>query len=176
MRTPVIHRIAITGVFISLVATTEAPAQTDSGATRVRVKFTPDQTIQGMVVASNDASISVDTGGAGIVQIDRDEILHVDRYEGQRRNWSYGLLVGAAAGMIVGGIVAATDEPEEDEMDFHMDGFVVAGYGLLGGAVGGAVGAFIKSDRWVSIPVSDVTIGIAPNHERGIAVTMSASF
>ena len=173
MRTPMIHRSIVVCVLILFGATSAGVAE--KAATRVRVKFTPDQTIQGTVVASDDATISVDTGGAGVVQIDRDSIQRIDRYQGQKRNWGYGLLAGVAAGWIVGGIVAS-QEPDEGEIDIHMDGVVAAGYGLIGGMVGAGVGTLIKSDRWESVPVSDVTIGVAPNREHGVAVTMSLNF
>jgi hypothetical protein len=51
------------------------------------------------------------------------------------------------------------------------------GAGLATGAsIGAAVGYFIKSERWTSLPMDRVRVGIAPSGKGGVALSLALHF
>ena len=151
-----------------------ASAQDLVSGERVRLSLTSDQRVTGTIVSSDATSIVVrsEDGGASTT-VQRAAIVRADRHAGTRRNWGYGLLVGAASGLTTAAILEATNEPDENE--WEMPGLVYTGYTLLGALTGTVVGALIETDRWERVsagPAVGIEIGDSP----GIAVSWVVRF
>lgn len=161
---------------LTLLATAPvmASAQDLTTGERARFSLASDQRITGTIVSTDATTIVVqpEDGGAPTT-IQRATVVRADRHAGTRRNWGYGLLIGATTGLATAVILEATNEPDENELD--MPEVVYTGYTMLGALAGTVVGAFIQTDQWERAamgPAVGIDIGDSP----GIAVSWVVRF
>jgi hypothetical protein len=145
-----------------------APPTLTAGA-KVRLRAPATGKVQGIVIGMDEASLHVRTDD-GPVKVRRDEITRIEVGAGRRRRTVKGLLIGAAmtgasaamgGGCSPGGCSSGSDH---------------AAAGIAAGAtIGAAVGYLVKSERWTSLPVERVRVGVAPNRH-GVVLSLSVRF
>lgn len=87
------------------------------------------------------------------------------------------VLIGAVAGAAIGGVVAGTSgscAADDPWCRFWRSLAVLGGVGV-GGVVGAGVGALIKGEKWMTVPLEH-RVSIAPLPGRGMGVAMTVEF
>jgi hypothetical protein len=153
-----------------------AHAETLGEGDRVRVRYAGG-TVDGHLVSMDDAVVVVDANGTSTPStIQRSSITGFERLDGKKRNWGYGLFIGAATGAAVGGVALATTDPDPNELQ-GMNGTVVAGFTVLGAAAGAVVGLFIQTDRWTNVPLdNNLRLGLENSNSRGVGLSLIYGF
>jgi hypothetical protein len=141
-----------------------------SVGSKVRLRAPATGKVQGIVIGMDDALLQIRTDD-GPMNVRRDAITRIEVGAGRRRRTVKGLLIGAAmtgasaalgAGCSPGGCSSESDH---------------AAAGVAAGAtIGAAVGYLIKSERWTSLPVEQVRVGVAPSRRGGVALSLSLRF
>lgn len=111
--------------------------------TKLSVKIKTGETIQGNVSSVSSSRLSL-LRGSSIVDLERDKISKVHRVGGGQvgKSTVIGLGVGTAAGVAIGGVVAATDGPTESG-EGHLPILVIGTAGaIIGTATGALTGLF----------------------------------
>jgi hypothetical protein len=80
-----------------------------------------------------------------------------------------GLLVGAAAGIIIG----TRGEPEVD-YDPRWTGGIAGG--IWGTLLGLGIGLLIRTDRWEEVPLDKLRVSVAPQRDGRFGLGLSVSF
>ncbi len=134
---------------------------------RVRVTTLADSTLVGQVVELTDAGFILAVSDSRREEITpRRGISKLERSLGPRSGsrWLSGLLAGTGLGFASAGIVCGqregvgwTVDPESECMDDGV-GATLVGAGVVGGLV---VGYLIKTEKWQTIPISQVGFGPA---------------
>jgi hypothetical protein len=102
---------------------------------------------------------------------------------GQQSRAGRGALIGLAAGAGVGAVLGTLAGIAMPPDVCSGDGCVI-GVAAIGAAAGGAagtlvgltVGAFITSERWESVPLDEIQVGLSPFATDGVAVSVSLRF
>ena len=137
--------------------------------------------------ARGDTAIAFSLGGAK----------QIDRFAGRRSTWAFGMGIGAGAGLVLGTLAgvflsagvkfldasfcsAVNNGTRNPSCEQPVTGALVAegaGAGLLAGAaVGMAVGALMRTDRWQRVPSGHaLTFGLAPSGS-GVALRGTLRF
>jgi hypothetical protein len=158
-------------LFPSLMFANMAHAERLDPGDRVRLEY-PGGKLDGQLVSSHGDSVVIATSGSTPPStIRKDSITHLERLDGQKRNWGRGALIGAAAGAVTGGIVMATDNSAG-----WGDSFAVGPCTLLGAAAGALVGGFIQTDRWTDVSHDEIRVGVTPSGRSGVALSLAWNF
>jgi hypothetical protein len=145
------------------------------GGTRVRVRSTILPARFSGQVATLDEKVLTLNGGGGPLKIPVDSIEVLEVSLGRKRQWLRGLGIGAAAGFGLG--FSYPVDPRDCDLDspnFCSRGEALAGSTVAFAAIGGAIGAFIKADRWAAVDkgtlmtVSSVLMG----NRKGVAMSL----
>ncbi len=178
--------LMITGEALAQGETTPVPI----GA-RVRVSLrTPlapqshllrERIIGSLMNLEGDRVIVSEKGGPGLsIPIESVRAFEVSRgrKSGAGRGAVIGLLSGAAGGIGAGLIVCGNGECEYSSSDYTplVAGVLGIGGALFGAGVGALVGGRIHSDRWESIPLEDLRVGLGTSGGRVTCVRLSAAF
>lgn len=147
--------------------------------TRVRVTATTliAPLIANFMQTRGDTAVFIaDGGGRGVWSIAISDIRQIERSSGERKtNRPYvirGAGWGGAAGAVLGYTFAATAKPADSTRKYNRLGSL--GIGAAGGAVIGAlIGSRFGTERWVPVPVRQVSITPRRN---GTAVGFSFTF
>lgn len=153
---------------------------------RLQTKLAPGQWTKGILVSADAGSVAMVPEGApplGANQL-RLPVASVGRFElktGSKRQWLYGLLIGAALGVAIGATVeldpAAACAGDEyyyfpSETYICSRGEAIA-YSVLGSSLlGVGIGALIKTDRWT--PVALDALAPPPARVSGIVPRLRA--
>ncbi|UCC84510.1 MAG: hypothetical protein JSW46_06170 [Gemmatimonadota bacterium] len=88
-----------------------------------------------------------------------------------------GLLLGAGGGAFLGYLSCACEPKESDCVDTNVTKGVLIGGVFLGG-IGFAIGSGIKVDRWETVPLDKLRVGLVPQRtgRLGLAVCASIRF
>lgn len=124
---------------------------------RLQTTAAAGQWMKGVLVSADSASMAFVPEGApplGANQM-RLATASVARFEirtGRKRQWLWGLAVGAAVGLAVGATVEVDPVACEFSYDYECSrGEALALYGITLAATGAGVGALIKTDRWTPV-------------------------
>lgn len=87
------------------------------------------------------------------------EVVRLEVYRGEKRHTVVGVLIGSAAGILTGLVIASNTQSAEPGFLSELDeGLSDAGYVLLstviGATVGGFVGSRIRSPKWEEVSLS----------------------
>jgi hypothetical protein len=136
--------------------------------------------VQGTVIATDDSSLLINTEQQMPLRVSRQAVTRLEVVVGRRRNARKGLIIGAAAGAALVGLVAATPKdslcpPKELDVQECLDArslFLTAGVPILA-LEGAGIGALIKSDRWSSVPIDKAHVTVTPTrHGLGLALSL----
>ena len=95
-------------------------------------------------------------------------------HDGTSGHFGTGVLVGAAVGCGTSLLVVAVDDDSDDFID--LSGFVI-GAGTVGGAViGGLIGAFARTDKWKSVPIGSLSLGVQPVNDGKAGISLTLRF
>lgn len=185
---------AATAAALVLAVGRPAPAQ-DAAAlgpgVRVRVSVAASRdSLKGTVQSLDQAVLSVISDDRQLVRIPRTSITRLETAWGRKGNARKGLLIGGLVGLGSGILVCAigTERTDFDDVihdfdDVYYDecdgagewaGYVFAGTAVWGG-IGALIGHFIKSDRWVEMPIDKVQVAMGPSG-RGWGLAVSVRF
>lgn len=146
---------------------------------RVRI-FAPSlvqgRRIPGVITAIDEESATVATDTGLPVVVAREAVASLELSMGRKRNTLKGTAIGAVAGVALG--VAATVDPRNCDMNspnFCSRGEAVRTSIVGGAALGAVIGAFVKSDRWVHVPLERWNVDVRPTRGGGRA-SISFSF
>ncbi len=177
-------RLALAVTLVLVATTPRLHAQADATAlppgSRVRV-HQGAQSATGTLVSVDSTSLTFITGSADTVTAPRDSITGVDVSLGTKSGAGKGALiglgVGAATGVIFGAVASTADD--NSWVEFSV-GQWVAGYGLLGAALGTLVGVIIgsahHSDRWQPAVLPTVSFQAVGSEDQRVALGVRIRF
>jgi len=160
--------VSIGAGWLAVAFATAAFAQVPKGD-RIRLQVDPVGKIDGQFVASDDSSVTV-LSRSSTLQIDRDKIERVQRYQGEHRNWKRGALIGAGVGLTFGLLIEAVGSMEGESTH----GAAALSLTICAGGFGALIGGLIKTDDWKTLPVESLNVSLG--RESGIGLTLTASF
>jgi len=87
-----------------------------------------------------------------------------------------GFWVGAAAGAVIAGSLENTEDSEFPDVNPDETVGALLGGALLGGLAGAGLGALvgstIKTDRWEPVPIDRLRVGVVPDRDRWLALSV----
>jgi len=108
-------------------------------------------------------------------------VTRLEVFAGRKSHW----ILGAAVGGVSGGLLAALSGAMVNTLvcDVTLPGANCSDSSppyvpfIVGGAlIGAGVGALIKTDRWVPVPLERLRVGAAPRRNGGFGLGVSLSF
>jgi hypothetical protein len=154
---------------------------------RVRLAVTSSRDLlKGTVQALDPDVLAVISDDHQLVKVPRASITRLETGWGRKGNARKGLIIGGLIGVGGGLLVCGTDDDDFFEgfrydstnLDTCDGGEWVALPLLVGAAYGGVgalIGHFIKSDRWVEVPLARVRMSLGPARH-GLGLSLSLSF
>lgn len=127
-------------------------------------------TILGTVMSVDRESLLVSTDDQRPFRVSRQAISRLEVSTGKSRQALKGMLVGAGIGAVVLGALGGVGTAGSSHGEA-----AVLGVGV-GAAYGVGFGALLKRDRWSSVPLESVRIGLAPTRGKGLGLALSMSF
>jgi hypothetical protein len=132
--------------------------------------------IQGVIAAVDRESATVTTDSGVPVVVPRETVASFEVSVGRKRNTLKGTAIGAVAGAAIGVLTPVDPGRCRADSSYYCSRQEAVGTSILGAAVCGAViGAFVKSDRWVHVPLDRWSVNVAPLRGGGRA-SLSLSF
>lgn len=99
-----------------------------------------------------------------------------DRKSRARFGMIIGFWVGAAAGAVIAGSLENTEDSEFPDVNPDETVGALLGGALLGGLAGAGLGALvgstIKTDRWEPVPIDRLRVGVVPDRDRWLALSV----
>lgn len=139
---------------------------------RVRLTLAGEraQHVVGIVVPEGGDSLMVRTRDS-LAVIPRDRVQRVELSNRGGRRIGTGMLIGFAAGAVVGGVAGVSCTGDcQAEMPLILGGAA----GGIGALLGGAVGALVRSERWTDANQAGSTVRVGPGRDgRGMALGIS---
>jgi hypothetical protein len=151
---------------------------------RVRIAASGSkERLKGTVQSLDQSVLAVISDDHQLVRVPRSTITSLETGWGRKGNAKKGFIIGGAIG-VAGGLLtcAVSDDDwpfEDDTINSSCEGADWVGIPLLAGGVYGGVGAlighFIKSDRWVEVPLDRLKLSVGPARA-GLGVALSVRF
>lgn len=108
------------------------------------------------------------------IRVPVSEVTRCRVQDGTSGHFGTGVLVGAVVGCGISLLVVAVDDDSDDFVD--LSGFVI-GAGTVGGAaLGGLIGAFARTDKWKSVPIGSLSLGVQPISDGKAGLSLSLRF
>jgi hypothetical protein len=127
-------------------------ASTLAPGTRVRVVSTAAPSVNGVVLAADETTVTLARENGPALKIPTHSIIGMDMNIGHKRRWREGLGIGVLTGVLIG--FTATVDPTycgSYSGNSCSRGEAVASGMVGGGLLGTGIGALIKTDRWAPI-------------------------
>jgi hypothetical protein len=124
---------------------------------RLHTMAAPGAWIKGILVSADSASVALVPEnapplGANQLRVPSGSVGRFELHTGSKRHWLRGLLAGVALGVAIGFSMDVDPVACEFDYDYACSRGEAVAYGALGmGALGGGVGALIKTDRWTPV-------------------------
>lgn len=161
VRSSLVVVAAVSCVANALLA--QRPAPPDPGA-RVRVFGVPGtaapRKAAGFLVArTRDSLIVMRDSAAALVVYSTEQILQLQASVGKKSAVGQGMLIGFGVGVVAGIVSAArpNGDPECTEVcetiDAFFDPYEIVALGVLGLAGGAIAGAFVRVEKWTTVPI-----------------------
>jgi hypothetical protein len=148
---------------------------------RVRVEVSGAERVTGTVTALSPEAITLDIDGTGRT-FPRSSLTDVEVSTGIGSHWKTGAAVGAVVGAVGtfvvldrGGSTNPCDsDANQDAMGMGACVGIAALGGLGGALIGGFVGSLAHSERWETVPLDEVRLGLlAPSGGRSLGLTVA---
>ncbi len=148
--------IIFLSVMVLAVMYHPAPIFGQSVGERLRVKIISGITITGTVRSTSENSFDLILSGGGLRPVPFGNILVLERSLGVKNRMKTGFLIGAGTGTALGVLNGLTwGGATGFGFTVALTGTIIWGGGL--GLIGGAIGYFIKTEQWESIPIPSVS-------------------
>jgi len=148
---------------------------------RVFTRALPDRTVEGRIVSADASAVTLvprlaDPFERGELTVRTSDVAKLEVTFGKKRHGWQGALIGAAAGALVG--LAFDVDPVLCKVDNNY--FCSRGAAIAGGAgafaiVGGAIGFFVKTDRWTPVALDTLGPPSGATSERSSALSFGAT-
>jgi hypothetical protein len=128
--------------------------------------------LTGSLLTLDEKTLTIVDSDGQAVKIPREIVTHLDVSWGRKRNVLPGLLIGAAAGGLIAAILPLCDSYDGT---CSTRGELITGGVIAFGGIGAGVGALVRSDKWVEMPMGRVRVGLQPIPARrgaGLALTL----
>jgi hypothetical protein len=123
------------------------------------------------------------TNDQEVVKVPREQVTRLEIAWGRRGHAGKGFLTGALAGALMGSLLMAGSSeplfcfgvgcgPPTTREKLAFVGFTT----LASGGIGAGIGALIRSDRWLEVPLGRVRVSAGPTGVRGVGVSASLTF
>lgn len=167
--------------FVDLFAQ-EKPAVAPGAKVRVSAPPVVEKRVVGFVVLLDRDTLVLNVEGRAeplTVPLASVSVLEVHRGRKSRvgRGALIGLAVGAGGGAIIGALATS------DSCLFDPDPCPAAGAGagalffvLPGTVIGAIIGALTRTDRWETVPLDQIRVGLTPLQPHGFTVSFSVRF
>lgn len=123
---------------------------------RLFTRALPNQRVEGVLLRADASEVSILPAGDLLVgtelTVPANDVIRLELALEKKRHWWQGLLIGAAAGALLG--LGDDVDPALCELNENVScsrGEAIADYALGGAAVGVAIGAFVRTDRWTPV-------------------------
>ena len=134
----------------------------------------------GTVVSMDADTLVLDLAGRNAsLPVPVASVTSLDVSQGTTSRVISGVLIGGVIGLVVGTVVASTKQNEAcgdyEGSWFCMSPWILAGIGgpAAGALLGAGIGSQIKVERWETVPLDRIRIGLTP---RGGGLEVSAKF
>jgi len=145
-------------------------------ASRCSTRYRVARTAGAYRHVSDDSLVFDAFVGAAPLSLPLEAVHRIEVVQGQKSRWlsgmGLGLVVGTVGGAVIG-YAATADEPSLPGIGAVAGLVLGAPVGLL---TGGIVGAFLKTERWQSVPLHDLRATVAPQTDGRFALGLSARF
>lgn len=132
--------------------------------------------VEGTVMAMDETSLLVSTNDQRPLTVRRQDIASLEVSAGRQRSVIQGTVIGAIAGILLLQ-TSVRDQCAGNDTACYTDRSRATVDGLVGGAVWGAgIGALIKRDRWMAVPVESVRVSVTPSRGRGVRLSLSVAW
>ncbi len=174
------NRVQLAAFVLLMPGSMALAQQTPDLAVGTRVRVTAPgagrQQLAGNIVAVDEKALTVIDDGRP-VRVPHELITKLDVSWGRKRHVWQGLLVGAAAGGLIGAVLPLCTQDMSGYETCSTRGELITG-GVIGfGGVGAMLGALVKSDKWVETPLDGVRIGLRSGPSgRGVGVALRLAF
>lgn len=138
--------------------------------------------LKGTVRSADDATFTVIGDDGPTVSVAREHVQKLEISQGRNGHARKGFLIGALFGAVMGAVlVAGADEsfcylspcaPATTGEKAALFGFSTVAYGGLGALVG----VFVKTERWLDVPLHQPRVQVVPTRGRGIGINVSVAF
>jgi hypothetical protein len=152
---------------------------------RVRIAVaTSRDRLKGTVQALDESVLSVISDDHELIRVPRSSITGLETGWGRRGNAKRGLVIGGLVGVGVGLLVCGVDETYRHDSDRISEDTACHGgewvafpllTGVAYGGLGALIGHFIKTDRWVEVPLDRVKVSLGPA-PAGVGLSLSVRF
>lgn len=164
--------LAVTGLLVLspawLAAQTEvSPVLIDS---RIRVTTHSAPGLESVGTFDSWDGSSLELSGANLAPqtIPLSDLAKLEISRGKKGHWGKGALIGTGLGLVAGIIAARIDQVEiddsnwlfagsEEQLEPISDAAIVFVSTVTGAALGGIIGALIKTERWEEVPLPTAT-------------------
>jgi hypothetical protein len=143
--------------------------------TRVRVTGPDDvrRRQTGNILTMDEKTLTIIDRAGQHVKIPRERVTRLDVSSGKKGNALGGLLIGAVGGALLG----LTSGTESCEWFCPSPGEVAAVTGAFFGGIGAGVGHFVKTEKWVKMPLDRVYVGLRPGRSgQGGSLSLTVAF
>lgn len=130
--------------------------------------------LTGSILTLDEKALTIIDQDGQAVKVPRELLTRLDVSWGRKRNVLPGLLIGAVAGGLMAAILPLCDSYDGT---CSTRGELLTGGVIAFGGIGAAVGAIVKSDKWVEMPLGRVRVGLQPGPaRRGVGVALTLAF
>lgn len=170
-------RIASLVVTLILTASADVVAQQESlvaAGAKVRVSA-PDFKLVGTAAGLEPDTLLMESRDARLA-IPLSPLAKLEVHRGRKSNTGNGALIGFVSGAVIGAAMGAAPCPENAYVCIEgWEGAALGGgvLGAVGAGLGALVGAVMRTDRWEEVPLDRLRVGLAPQKELGLMVSVS---
>lgn len=170
------QRLLLTVLFIPLSFTSLAAQDPLTAGDKVRVT-TEEERIVGYWISLDDNQLTLNTDRDSNLVLPLASLAKIEVSRGQKSRAGKGALIGAAvgvtAGVITGLALGGGCIDSSCISDAGAAAIVAVVFGAGGTLLGAVTGAFIKTDRWETVPLDRISVSLTP---RGGGLEVSAKF
>ncbi len=151
---------------------------------RVSAPSVVEKHVVGSVVSlDRDTLVLNAEGRAAPLALPLASVSVLEVHRGRKSRVGRGALIGLGVGVAVGGVsgfgLCEMDETKSGcEFHEHILGSLAIGAygGVLGAGIGALIGLVARTDRWETVPLERIRVGLTPHGGHGLALTASVSF
>ena len=142
------------------------------------VRSSPQQYVGTFVTWEADTLVTESNGD--ILALPLDSVATLEVSLGRRSQAGLGAGIGSVTGAVIGVVVGAASCTDEVFEAFVIPAACAAAGGVIFGAagalLGALIGATIRTERWVSVPLDRLRVSFRPRRDRRFGLGLSVGF